>query len=185
VSSGEGKSARRKFIEALTDNWWQARKAYLHYPTTRDEKYVWEAVRRARTIDVWELEGKSPALVIPWCVELMGDARHVEPSEVGKVNEGDTVRPEIPRRMTPALMAAWLEFHPRWVRAEVRRVVAEAEDRLRRTKRDLAAERRKNRNDRRVTRRGKRRYKKRPGPRPSLRVQVRKIGATKSKRKNR
>lgn len=47
------KSARRLVIEALTDNWLEARKAYMpERPTTKDGQYVWQMLRLARSDDV-------------------------------------------------------------------------------------------------------------------------------------
>lgn len=177
-------------MEALTANWWRARDVFMpNGPTTRDERYVWEALRRARTEDIWALEGKSPALVVP--CDPGKQWNNIEPSERIKMQEGDTVRYQGPDRFTgqpkmaPELMTAWLDFHPEWVKHETARVIAEAFEKLRQAKRDRRAVIRNSR--RLLGPRGKRRWVKPRGRPPELRIKVgrdnRKVGNTKPQAK--
>lgn len=168
--------ARRKFVEALTANWWRARDAYMpDGPKTRDERYVWEALRRARTEDIWALEAKSPCLVIPCDPALQWE--NIEPTERIKMSEGDTVRFVPARKMTPEHMAAWLSFHAEWVAHEIPRVVLEAIAKIRAAKSDRRAERRRKMwaPGGRVMRNGRRVYVKPRGRKPDLSVKVRSV----------
>ena len=165
---------------ALVANWEAARDAYLPAgPKTRDEQYVWEALRRARTEDIWALEDKSPCLVIPCDPSVQWE--NVEPTERVKMGPNDTVRAVPLRSMNPELTEAWLVFHPTWVNAELSVVVDAARQRLSTAKRERNAELRRSRKQ--VTRRGRRVTLKRPGRRPSIRVTLPKIGVSKSKPK--
>lgn len=158
---------------ALVANWEAVRDAYLPAgPKTRDEQYVWEALRRARTEDIWALEDKSPCLVVPCDPSVQW--QNIEPTERVKMGPNDTVRAVPLRTMTPELTEAWLAFHSTWVSAELSVVVDGARQRLSTAKRERNAELRKSRKQ--VTRRGKRVVLKRPGPRPSIRVQLPKTG---------
>jgi hypothetical protein len=80
------------FTEALTANWWRARDAYMpDGPKTRDERYVWEALRLARTDDVravLESTTGNPKVIPAWLgwhptwvralmVDAVGKAVHV------------------------------------------------------------------------------------------------------------
>ena len=169
----EGRSRRRKFAMALVANWEGARDAYLPAgPKTRDEQYVWEALRRARTEDIWALEDKSPCLIIPCDPSVQW--QNVEPTERVKMGANDVVRAVPTRSMTPELAGAWLAFHPTWVANQFPVVVDAARQRLSRAKRERNAELRKSRKQ--VTRRGRRVTLKRPGPRPSIRVSVPRVG---------
>lgn len=173
----EGRSPRRKFAMALVGEWERARDVYLPAgPKTRDEQYVWEALRRARTEDIWALEDKSPCLVIPCDPSVQW--QNVEPTERVKMGPNDTVRAVPLRTMTPELTEAWLAFHSTWVKAELSVVVDAARQRLSRAKRERSAELRRSRKQ--VTRRGRRVTLKRPGPRPSIKVQLPRIGVSRS-----
>lgn len=172
-SSSSLEIPRRKFIGALTENWWRARDAFMPTgPKTRDERYVWEALRRARTEDVSALDGRSAPLVVP--CDPAKQWHHIEPNERASMSEHDTVRMLKPNKMTPELMDAWLAFHPEWVKHETARVVAEAMGRLRQAKRDRRAVRRANR--RRVGPRGRQRWVNPRGRPPGLKT---KLGTTK------
>lgn len=176
----EGRSPRRIFAMALVANWERAREAYLSAgPKTRDEQYASEALRRARTEDIWALEAKSPCLVIP--CDPAKQWENIEPYERVKMGWKDTVRADPPPTMTPELVDAWLAFHPTWVEHELARVVGGARQRLSSAKRERSAELRKSRKQ--VTRRGRRVTLKRPGPRPSIRVQLPRIGVRRRKPK--
>lgn len=165
---------------ALVANWEEARNAYLpNGPKTRDEQYVWEALRRARTDDIWALEGKSACLRVPCDPSVQW--QNIEPYERVKMGQNDTVRAVPLRTMAPELKAAWLAFHPTWVAKQLRVVVDASRQRLSRAKRERNAELRKSRKQ--VTRRGRRVTLKRPGPPPSIKVRLPRIGVRRNAQK--
>jgi hypothetical protein len=152
------KSARRMFVEALTLNWQRAREAYMpDGPTTRDERFVWNAIRMARSEDVRSI------------LEAVTDFKsrpNADPDEWFTL---------------PGMAEAWLKAHPEWARGNIAPVVAEAVNDLRTFKRDRRAENARKRYTSRSY--GHRRTVRHRGPLPPITVKVPKVGAAFRKRK--
>ena len=74
------------------------------------------------------------------------------------------------RGRSPELEKAWLAWHADWVKAECRRVEAEAIQRLRRMRSEALSERRRKRKN--VRRNGRRTKVNKPGPKPSRKLNL-------------
>jgi len=149
-------------------------------PTDKDGQRVWDAVRDACIDDVnaqYGITERDTGFSIGASLDsdegqalaaagAMVDREYAD--IVVHVDEDKRVMQQPTRKLSPELMAAWLEFHPTWVADRMPAVVADAIHALRTEKRDRRADIRTGRV--RVMVNGKRRSTRIRGPLPAIAI---------------
>jgi hypothetical protein len=158
-----------------------ARDAYMPArPNTRDGRYIWEAIKLACKADLNDQFAISERDT-SYSVEALGQEEDVAPNATNDfkvhVDEDRRVWFVPMKSMTPELTAAWLEFHPIWVAAELPVVVARAIERLRAIKRARRSSLRRER------RNSWRKPVLKPGRKPTLAVPKKSFGNSFLRRK--